>query len=133
MEVDPGSINVVPGKVTLWVDVRGVDTASIQRTLKEIRQAAQGTARTDGVEIKEEMLTSDTPVALDEKMAAQSEAICKEQKKSFLHMNSGAGICRASVRQPCCSFPARAGSATTRKNLPKQKTSVQASKCWRKF
>ena len=89
--MDPGSINVVPGKVTLWVDVRGVNTESIQRTLKEIRQAAQGTARTDGVEIREEMLTSDTPVALDEKLAARSEAICKEQKKSFLHMNSGAG------------------------------------------
>ena len=91
VDVEPGSINVVPGKVTLWVDVRGVNTESIQRTLKEIRQAAQGTARTDGVEIKEEMLTSDTPVALDEKLAARSEAICKEQKKSFLHMNSGAG------------------------------------------
>ena len=67
------------------------NTESIQRTLKEIRQAVQGTARTDGVEIKEEKLTSDTPVALDEKLAAQSEAICTEQKKSFLHMNSGAG------------------------------------------
>ena len=91
VEVDPGSINVVPGNVTLWVDVRGVDKESIQRTLKEIRQAAQGTARTDGVEIEEEMLTSDSPVALDEKLAAQSEAICKEQHKTFLHMNSGAG------------------------------------------
>ncbi|MBR4908896.1 MAG: Zn-dependent hydrolase [Acidaminococcaceae bacterium] len=91
VEVDPGSINVVPGKVTLWVDVRGVNTESIQRTLKEIRQAAQGTARTDGVEIEEEMLTSDSPVALDEKLAAQSEAICLEQLKPFLHMNSGAG------------------------------------------
>ena len=91
VEVEPGSINVVPGKVTLWVDVRGVNTDSIQRTLKEIRQAAQGTARADGVEIEEEMLTSDSPVALDEKLAARSEAICKEQNKSFLHMNSGAG------------------------------------------
>ena len=91
VEVDPGSINVVPGHVTLWVDVRGVNTESIQRTLKEIRLAAQGTARTDGVKVEEEMLTSDTPVALDEKLAAQSEAICKEQNKSFLHMNSGAG------------------------------------------
>jgi len=91
VEVDPGSINVVPGKVTLWVDLRGVDTESIQRTLKEIRQAVQGTARTDGITIEEEMLTSDNPVALDEALAAQSEAICREQRKSFLHMNSGAG------------------------------------------
>lgn len=91
VEVDPGSINVVPGKVTIWVDVRGVNSESIQRTLKEIRQAVQGTARTDGVEIEEEMLTSDSPVALDEKLAAQSEAVCLEQLKPFLHMNSGAG------------------------------------------
>ena len=91
VEVDPGSINVVPGKVPLWVDLRGVDTESIQRTLKEIRQAVQGTARTDGITIEEEMLTSDNPVALDEALAAQSEAICREQRKSFLHMNSGAG------------------------------------------
>ncbi|MBO5591207.1 MAG: Zn-dependent hydrolase [Acidaminococcaceae bacterium] len=91
VEVDPGSINVVPGKVTLWVDLRGVDTESIQRTLKEIRQAVQGTAKTDGITIEEEMLTSDSPVALDEALAAQSEAICREQRKSFLHMNSGAG------------------------------------------
>ena len=91
VEVNPGSINVVPGKVTLWVDVRGVNTDSIRRTLKEIRQAVQGTARTDGVEIDEEMLTSDPPVALDEAMAARSEAICLEQLKPFLHMNSGAG------------------------------------------
>ncbi|MBQ9635334.1 MAG: Zn-dependent hydrolase [Acidaminococcaceae bacterium] len=91
VEVDPGSINVVPGGVTLWVDVRGVEPESIQRTLKEIRQAAQGTARTDGITIEEEMLTSDSPVALDAAMAAQSEEICREQNKSFLHMNSGAG------------------------------------------
>lgn len=91
VEVDPGSINVVPGGVTLWVDVRGVEPESIQRTLKEIRQAAQGTARTDGITIEEEMLTSDSPVALDAAMAAQSEEICREQGKSFLHMNSGAG------------------------------------------
>ncbi len=91
VDVDPGSINVVPGKVTLWVDVRGVEPDSIRRTLTEIRQAAQGTARADGVTIEEEMLTSDTPVALDARLAAQSEEICREQKKSFLHMNSGAG------------------------------------------
>lgn len=91
VEVEPGSINVVPGKVTLWVDVRGVDQDSIQRTLKEIRQAAQGTARVDGVEIEEELLTADSPVALDEALAAQSEAICRQQNRSYLHMNSGAG------------------------------------------
>lgn len=91
VEVDPGSINVVPGQVTLWVDVRGVDRESIVRTLKQIRQVVRETARTDGVEIKEEPLTADDPVALDAGLATQSEAICREQDRSYLHMNSGAG------------------------------------------
>ena len=91
VEVDPGSINVVPGAVTLWVDVRGVNPESIARTLEEIRASARQVARMDHVTVEEELMTADQPVALDETLAAQSEAICKELGLSFLHMNSGAG------------------------------------------
>lgn len=91
VEVDPGSINVVPGAVTLWVDVRGVDCASIERTLAAVRQRADAVAAADGVTITWEMLTADKPVALSDALAQQSEAICRELGYSYLHMNSGAG------------------------------------------
>lgn len=91
VEVEPGSINVVPGAVTLWVDVRGVDCASIERTLAAVRQQADVVAAADGVTITWEMLTADKPVALSATLAQQSEAICRELGYSYLHMNSGAG------------------------------------------
>ena len=91
VEVEPGSINVVPGAVTLWVDVRGVEMDSIKRTLEDIQAEAENVAVTDRVGVRIEMLTSDSPVPLDENLAVQTEGICKELSYSFLHMNSGAG------------------------------------------
>lgn len=91
VDIDPGSINVVPGEVTLWVDVRGVDVLSIERTLASIQETAESVAVVDGVGVNIEMLTADKPVALSDILALQSEKICTEKNISFLHMNSGAG------------------------------------------
>ena len=91
VEVEPGSINVVPGAVTLWVDVRGVENTSIKRTLENIQAEAANVAVTDRVGVRIEMLTADSPVPLSETLAEQTEAICKELGYSFLHMQSGAG------------------------------------------
>lgn len=91
VEVEPGSINVVPGAVTLWVDVRGVDSASIERTLKNIHEQAESVAVLDCVGVQFEMLTADAPVVLSEHLAAQTEAICHELGYSYEHMVSGAG------------------------------------------
>ena len=91
VELDPGSINVVPGKATLWVDLRGVDEESIKRTLAEIKAQAEAVAVLDKVGITIEMLTEDKPVALSEELALQSALICKEKELRYLHMPSGAG------------------------------------------
>lgn len=91
LEVEPASINVVPGAATLWTDLRGVDEASISRTLAAIRQAADSVAAEDKVSVTWEMLTADAPVALDEGLAQCLEALCRARKIKYLHMNSGAG------------------------------------------
>lgn len=113
VDIDPGSINVVPGEVTLWVDVRGVASDSIARTMQAIGEACESVAVTDGVGVRREMLTADNPVALDAALAAQSEAICKEKGFSFLHMNSGAGHDAMHMTKICPTtmlfIPCRAG------------------------
>ncbi|MBQ8417282.1 MAG: M20 family metallo-hydrolase [Phascolarctobacterium sp.] len=91
VDVEPSSINVVPGGVTLWVDVRGVDNESIARTLEAIKAEAKAVAQNDGVAIEFEMLTADKPVALSEELAQKTEAICEAEGIDYLHMNSGAG------------------------------------------
>ena len=91
VEVEPGSINVVPGGVTLWVDVRGVNNESIARTLEAIKAEAECVAASDGVAVELEMLTADKPVALSEELAHKLEGICEAEGIDYLHMNSGAG------------------------------------------
>ncbi|MBQ7884271.1 MAG: M20 family metallo-hydrolase [Phascolarctobacterium sp.] len=91
VEVEPGSINVVPGGVTLWVDVRGVNNESIARTLEAIKAEAERVAASDGVAVELEMFTADKPVALSEELAHKLEGICEAEGIDYLHMNSGAG------------------------------------------
>ena len=91
VDVEPSSINVVPGGVTLWVDVRGVNNESIARTLEAIKAEAKVVAESGGVVIEFEMLTADKPVALSEELAKKAEAICEAEGIDYLHMNSGAG------------------------------------------
>ena len=71
--------------------MRGVDKASINRTLENIQAEAENVAVTDRVGVRIEMLTADSPVPLNETLTEQTEGICKELGYSFLHMNSGAG------------------------------------------
>ena len=91
VDVEPGSINVVPGNVTLWVDVRGGEVDSIQRTLESIQKAMEDVAESDEVEVSMEMLASDLPVILDKDLSVQSEEICRSKGITFRHMMSGAG------------------------------------------
>ena len=91
VDVEPSSINVVPGGVTLWVDVRGVNNESIARTLGAIKAEAKAVAESDGVAVEFEMLAADKPVALSEELAKKAEAICEAEGIDYLHMNSGAG------------------------------------------
>lgn len=137
VDVEPGSINVVPGAVTLWVDVRGVDKASIARVLQSIREQAENVAVCDGVGVQIEMLTADSPVALDKALAAQSEAICTEKGFSFLHMNSGAGHDAMHMTKICPTtmllFPVEQASAITRQSTLQLRIYAAALRSWQRF
>lgn len=91
VEVEPSSVNIVPGRVVLWVDVRGVEVASIQRTLHSIAEAEQNIAESNKVIITEELITADTPVPLSEALAQDFDKICAAKELKYRHMNSGAG------------------------------------------
>ncbi len=91
VEVQPNSMNVIPGEVSLWVDIRGVDSASIARTVQGIRTQAELLASKAGIELSWESLTAGTPVTLDKHLAQELEEICQQQGVSYQRMQSGAG------------------------------------------
>lgn len=91
IEIEPGSVNVVPGKATLFVDLRGIDEASIARALVAIEKAQADVAASDGVEISSKILTQDKPVGLSSELVNILDGICKEDGVKYRIMPSGAG------------------------------------------
>ena len=91
LKVYPGVMNVIPGIVEMWVDIRGVSHESIVETLQELKDEISIIAEAEGTTISIEVLTSDKPVKLHPMVINAVEEACKDLKVSYMRMNSGAG------------------------------------------
>jgi len=113
IEIEPGSVNVVPGKATLFVDLRGIDNESIARALASIEKAMNEVAVSDGVKITRQILTQDKPVGLDSSLVDILDEICKVDGVKYRIMPSGAGhdaMHMASLVPTCMVFvPCKGG------------------------
>lgn len=87
----PGVLNVVPGRVELWVDVRGIDVASLRETAAAITVAAEQIAEREGTRVAVERLAADTPVPMDPTIIAAIETACQRLGVPYQRMPSGAG------------------------------------------
>lgn len=91
MKVHPGAINVVPGRVEMWVDIRGIDAEDIAATARAVREAAARIADREGTRIQLETLSTDTPVPMDSDVIRTIEAACRRAGVAYRRMPSGAG------------------------------------------
>lgn len=91
LKVEPGAMNVVPGLVTMWVDIRGVDYESISETLTEFKDEVARIADERDILIVVDVLSSDRPVTLDEQVVNAVEHACRTTGVTYRRMNSGAG------------------------------------------
>lgn len=91
LSLKPGVMNVIPGHVGLGLDVRGIDKASIKRTIKGIRSVLEDMCRRRGLRYKVHELSEEQPLVLDEQMKDRLESLCKEMEVPYILMSSGAG------------------------------------------
>lgn len=89
--VAPVAINVVPGTVTLGVDVRGVDAASKERCLQKLRDFLRRLEVMREVRIRFEVLAQEDPVALSPAVVAAVLQACVELNLPPLRLDSRAG------------------------------------------
>jgi len=91
MKVHPGAMNVVPGRVEMWVDIRGIDAEDVAATARAVREAAARIADREGTRIRLETLSTDTPVPMDSDVIQTIEAACRRVGVAYRRMPSGAG------------------------------------------
>ncbi len=87
----PNVMNVIPGRVDLGVDIRGVDHESIIETIQDIKDAVSTIADGQDTPVAIEVVTSDKPVPLNHDITQTIEAACRQLDLPYQRMNSGAG------------------------------------------
>lgn len=89
--VHPGAINVIPGLVELFVDIRGTNQESIIETLQEIMDEVTNIANQQETPVAMKVISSEKPVAMDNDLVDLIETVCEDKQLSCRHMTSGAG------------------------------------------
>jgi N-carbamoyl-L-amino-acid hydrolase len=87
----PNAMNVIPGRVEMGVDIRGVDHESVIETIQDIKDAVSTIAEGQETPVAIEVVTADRPVPLNAEIAQTIESVCLQLGVSFKRMNSGAG------------------------------------------
>jgi hydantoinase/carbamoylase family amidase len=88
---EPGALNVVPGYVELWLDVRGTDAILVTATIEEVRVAGQQIAEARGVTIIFEQNAAGTPVIFPEAVVTVLDRSALALGYTTLILPSGAG------------------------------------------
>ncbi|MGI6075559.1 MAG: Zn-dependent hydrolase [Pyramidobacter sp.] len=88
---EPGALNVVPGRVVLKVDIRGIVEKSIRRVFTAVMDHLHAVEKERGVKVNFTPYCQDSPVVLDGLLARRIERVCRRRGVKYRRMPSGAG------------------------------------------
>lgn len=91
LAVEPGAINVVPGRTVLAIDVRGTVSADKRRAVDEIRGAIAAIAEQRGLAADLAVMSDEEPVRLDPSVVDLLERRAHERGVPAERLASGAG------------------------------------------
>ncbi len=91
LTVAPGALSVIPGRVTLGIDARGIDSASLDRLDGHIRAAVGEIAARRGIEATVRVVRSGEPVTLDQGLVQTALDAARRNRIAATETWSGAG------------------------------------------
>jgi N-carbamoyl-L-amino-acid hydrolase len=91
IQVEPGAPNVVPGRVTLSLEVRDLDMAKIDRIFEGVRMEGQAIARDSGTTVEFDEFYVSRSAPTHERIRQLIEHAAAELGLTTLRMPSGAG------------------------------------------
>lgn len=119
------AINVVPGQVEFYLDLRGINEKKISEVRTKIMAELQQIAEQRSLELSLEILDEEKPVKLAESLLPFIKQQCDKQGLTYLQMHSGAGhdtMHMAKLTRAALLFiPCRNGISHNRLEAVKQK------------
>jgi N-carbamoyl-L-amino-acid hydrolase len=91
IEVFPNSLNVIPGRVNLGMEVRSLNEGLLHKTERLFRKELDRVVEKRGVEIHFDSAISSKPVLFHPRLVEQVARVCGSLGISYLEMPSGAG------------------------------------------
>ncbi|HEY8449848.1 MAG TPA: Zn-dependent hydrolase [Bacillota bacterium] len=91
LELEPGLINVVPGRARLSLDVRGIDGPAYRRVVDDLVAFARATAGSRGLRVEYQERQAQPPTRLDDTVIAALEDAARGSGEPYRLMPSGAG------------------------------------------
>ena len=91
LAVEPGAVSVIPGRVRLGIDVRGISSESLARVESAIRAAVDEIAARRGVTAELELVRAGEPVSMDAALVQQALDAARESGIPATETWSGAG------------------------------------------
>ena len=89
-DVSPNTVNVIPGRVVISIDIRDCDFDSKTYVMENFLKKAKAIAEKRSVSIEVEEKSNDVPMKCDEKIRDIIERACQDQGASYMHTVSGA-------------------------------------------
>lgn len=90
LELSPGAVNVIPGEVTLDVDVRDVLLDAREAVIEALQAEVAAIAERRGLEVQVRQMVFDEPAPCDPRIVETVRAVCAELQTPYLDMASGA-------------------------------------------
>ncbi|SDI60785.1 allantoate deiminase [Natribacillus halophilus] len=91
IQAQPGTVNVVPGKVMFSIDARHINGEELQSFTENMTENLQTVADHIGVEIDIDMWMDEPPVPMDPAIVDIIKQQCDKQQLTYKLMHSGAG------------------------------------------
>ena len=91
LRVEPGAVSVIPGRVVLGIEVRGIEAAAIAGVEAAFTAACEDVAGRRGVRVDRRLVRGGEPAALDAGLADAAAAAAKRAGVAALRTYSGAG------------------------------------------
>jgi allantoate deiminase len=91
IDAQPGASNVIPGRVTLSLDVRDLADAKRLAAVRELRQRALAIGKARGSAVQWQLVQESAAVACDSALAARMHAAAARHQARVISLPSGAG------------------------------------------